>query len=126
MGELLAEARRHYDYVVLDTPPLIPFPDCRLLGRWVDGFFIIVAAHQTSRRLVEEALQVVDPAQLLGLVFNRDDRPLSRYGSNGSSGLFPKGNQDEQRQAVKNRGRHFLRRSLFRSRRNRTQSMESN
>jgi len=32
MGEILVEARHHYDYLVLDTPPLIPFPDCRLLG----------------------------------------------------------------------------------------------
>ena len=30
---LLAEARRHYDYVLIDTPPLIPFPDCRLVGK---------------------------------------------------------------------------------------------
>ncbi|HEV8711646.1 MAG TPA: CpsD/CapB family tyrosine-protein kinase, partial [Candidatus Binatia bacterium] len=83
MGEILAEARRRYDYIVVDTPPLIPFPDCRLLGKWVDGFFIVVAANKTSRKLVEEALHVVDAAQLLGLVFNRDDRPISRYGSNG-------------------------------------------
>src|SRR5262245_39467059 len=88
MGEVLAEARRRYDYIVVDTPPLIPFPDCRLLGKWVDGLFMVATAHKTSRKLVEEALHVVDAAQLLGLVFNRDDRPVSRYGSNGYSYYF--------------------------------------
>jgi capsular exopolysaccharide synthesis family protein len=79
MGELLAEARRRYDYLVLDTPPLVPFPDCRLIGQWVDGFFVIVMAHKTSRKLVKEALTVVEPAQLLGLVLNRDTRPQPQY-----------------------------------------------
>jgi hypothetical protein len=40
---------------------------------------LVVSAHQTPRRLVEEALGLVDPAKLLGLVFNQDDRPLSGY-----------------------------------------------
>lgn len=79
LGELLEEARQAYDYVVLDTPPLVLVPDCRLLARWVDGFLMVVAAHKTPRRLVGEALNILDPAKLIGLVFNADDRPLSGY-----------------------------------------------
>lgn len=78
-GELLDEARRSYDYIVLDTPPLIPFPDCRLIERWADGFIAVVSAHTTPRKLVEEALKVVDPAKMVGLVFNSDDRPVFGY-----------------------------------------------
>lgn len=113
MGEILAEARRRYDYLVVDTPPLIPFPDCRLLGKWVDGFFIVVAAHKTSRKLVEEALHVVDAAQLLGLVFNRDDRPISRYGSNGYSYLSFNGHDGGRRNGVRSVGGNFLRSGMF-------------
>lgn len=79
LGELLDEARRHYDYIVVDTSPLVPLPDCRLIGKWVDGFLVIVAAHKTQRKLLREALDVVDPAKIVGLVFNNDDRPVSRY-----------------------------------------------
>ncbi|MBI3302444.1 MAG: CpsD/CapB family tyrosine-protein kinase [Deltaproteobacteria bacterium] len=81
LGELLAAARRNYDYIVLDTPPLLPFPDCRLIGKWVDGFCVVVGAHKTPRKLVEAALNVVEPEQLLGLVFNGDDRPVFGYAS---------------------------------------------
>src|SRR5262249_31125094 len=88
MGEVLAEGRRRYDHIVPDTPPLIPLPDCRLLGEWVDGFFLVVPAHNTSRQLVAEAPHGVDHAQLLRLVLNRDDRRVSRYGSNGYSYYF--------------------------------------
>jgi capsular exopolysaccharide synthesis family protein len=81
---ILAEARRRYDYVLLDTPPLVPFPDGRVLSRWVDGFLMIVAAHRTPRRLVAEALNLLDPAKLIGVVFNGDDRSdFGRYGYNG-------------------------------------------
>jgi protein-tyrosine kinase len=79
LGELLAEARQHYDYIIVDTPPLVPFPDCRLIARWIDGFLVVVAAHKTPRKLVEEALNVVEPAKMLGLVFNSDDRPVFGY-----------------------------------------------
>lgn len=74
---LMAEARAHYDYVLIDTPPLVPVPDSRLIGRWVDGFFVIVAANKTPRRLLGEALNVLDPAKVIGIVFNFDNRPLS-------------------------------------------------
>jgi capsular exopolysaccharide synthesis family protein len=74
LGELLAEARRRYDCIIVDTPPLVPFADCRLLEKWVDGFLVVVAAHKTPRRLLEEALKVMDPAKIVGLVFNRDEQ----------------------------------------------------
>ncbi len=72
LGALLEEARGRYDYVVIDTPPLAEVQDCRLIASWVDGFLVVVAAHRTPRRLVEEALAIVEPAKILGLVFNGD------------------------------------------------------
>ena len=71
---LLQEAREQYDYVVLDTPPLGPVSDCALLARWVDGVLLVVAAHRTSRKLLEEALNLLEGASVLGIVFNGDDR----------------------------------------------------
>jgi capsular exopolysaccharide synthesis family protein len=84
LESLLKEARRRFDYVVIDTPPLIPLPDCRLIGRWVDGFLLVVAAHRTPRKAFAEALNLVDPTKVIGTVFNGDDRPLAAYGSYGS------------------------------------------
>lgn len=78
-GALLEEAQREYDYIILDTPPLVPIPDCRLIAQWVDGFFVVVAAHKTPRRLVQEALAVIPDEKVLGLVFNGDDPPVFGY-----------------------------------------------
>ena len=83
VGEVLAEARRQYDYIILDTPPLVSVPDCRVIEKWVDGFLIVVTAHKTARKLLEEALNVTERAKVVGLVFNGDDRHLSKdsYGA---------------------------------------------
>ena len=77
--ELLQEARQHYDYVIVDAPPLIPFADCRLIEPWMDGFLVVVAAHKTSPKRLAEALYVMDPAKLIGLVFNKDDHLAPYY-----------------------------------------------
>jgi receptor protein-tyrosine kinase len=79
LGELLEEARRRYDYIVVDAPPLCPVHDCRVIAHWVDGFLLVVAAHHTPRRLVEEALNVVERSKVLGFIFNGDDHPPSDY-----------------------------------------------
>jgi protein-tyrosine kinase len=79
LPEVIAEARKRYDYVVLDTPPLVGLPDCRVLANFVDGFVVVVAAHRTPKRLVQDALEVVEPTKMIGLVFNMDERPMSGY-----------------------------------------------
>ena len=79
LGALFEQARRLFDYIVVDTPPLVPVPDCRLLARWVDGLLMVVAAHRTPRKLVEEGLNLVDPAKTIGVVFNGERRSRSGY-----------------------------------------------
>jgi capsular exopolysaccharide synthesis family protein len=79
LGVLLEEARQAYDFVVLDTSPALLVPDCRVLEKWADGFLVVVSAHHTPRRLLAETLTQMDPAKVLAIVFNRDDRPLAGY-----------------------------------------------
>jgi len=87
VGHLFAETRRKYDYIIVDTPPVVAVPDGRVFGEWVDGFLLVVAAHRTPRKLLEEAFNLMAPDKILGLVFNGDDHHLSKdsYGRYGSS-----------------------------------------
>jgi protein-tyrosine kinase len=78
--ELLAEARRAYDYVVVDMPPLVAVPEGRVIERLVDRVLVVVRAHHTSRTLLDEALNLTDRERVIGLVFNGDDRLVSRFG----------------------------------------------
>lgn len=78
-AELIQEARQHYDFIVLDAPPINPVSDCALLANQVDGFLLVVAAHNTPRAMLEEALGLLDRRKLLGLLFNCSDQPSRRY-----------------------------------------------
>ena len=80
---LLAEARQQYDYVVLDTPPFVPFPDCRLLAKCVDGFVLVVASNRTPRGVLAEALKAMDSEKAVGYVFNAHPMPPSTYYGDG-------------------------------------------
>jgi capsular exopolysaccharide synthesis family protein len=81
LAQVLDRARREYDYVIVDTPPLVALPDCRLLAKHVDAFLLVVTAHRTPRRLFEAALAALDRERILGVVFNGDDdSPVVQYG----------------------------------------------
>ena len=79
MEDLLQEARQRYDFIVIDTPPLLPVFDATVLAPLADGVLVVVAANGTPRKLLGEALNLLDPSKVIGLVFNRDDRPLFGY-----------------------------------------------
>jgi capsular exopolysaccharide synthesis family protein len=98
---LINEARGDFDYIVVDTPPVIPVPDCRVIARWVEAFIVIVAAHQTPRKLLEETLNALEPNKVFGLVFNRDDEPLADY--YGYSYAYGYGKQKQKRKTWNDR-----------------------
>jgi protein-tyrosine kinase len=77
--QILAEARERYDYVLLDTPPLVPVYDAAVLARQVDGVILVVAADRTPRKLLGAALDLLDASKVVGLVFNADTSPLFGY-----------------------------------------------
>jgi protein-tyrosine kinase len=98
LGALLDDARSQYDFIVMDTPPLAVVQDCRVVARWVDGVVVVVAAHQTPRNLLENALDVVDPSKLVGIVFNGfDDISSGRHGRHYPGYYTPTDPDDSER-----------------------------
>lgn len=79
--QILDDARGRYDYVLLDTPPLVPVFDAAVLARAVDGMILVVAADKTPRKLLAAALDMVDSSKVVGIVFNADNSPLFGYNS---------------------------------------------
>jgi capsular exopolysaccharide synthesis family protein len=63
-----------YDFVVIDTPPALPFPDVGILRDIVDGFVLIVRANRTPREQVRQSIGKIGNDRVLGMIFNADDR----------------------------------------------------
>ena len=81
LGQILADARAAYDFVLLDTPPLLPVFDAAVLARQVDGVILVVSAEKTPRQMLGAALDQLDPKKVVGIVFNNDNSPLFSYGN---------------------------------------------
>jgi capsular exopolysaccharide synthesis family protein len=79
--EILDDARKHYDYVLLDTPPLVPVFDAAVLASAVDGVIVVVSADRTPRKMLAAALDLLDPKTVVGIVFNNDNSPMFGYSS---------------------------------------------
>jgi capsular exopolysaccharide synthesis family protein len=75
---LIEEARGEFDYVIVDSPPLVASSESRVVGDLVDGFLIVLAEGRTQRATFEQALRELDPAKATAVVYNGD--PAVRRG----------------------------------------------
>jgi capsular exopolysaccharide synthesis family protein len=76
LAALLAALRERFDYVVLDTPPTLPYPDVGILRDIVDGFVVVVRANRTPREMLRDCTNVIGRQRGLGLIFNDDERQV--------------------------------------------------
>ncbi len=60
---LIASARRSYQLIILDSPPVLRVADPVLLAQWSDLTLFVVRANRTSFALVREALRRLPDAQ---------------------------------------------------------------
>ena len=83
--QLFKDLRRQYDYVIIDSPPLLPVTDGALLARNTDGALLVVRSHRTTGDQVAQAVDNLEKADanLLGLV-TVANRPAKK----GSSGYY--------------------------------------
>lgn len=80
---LFDEIALAFDFVILDTTPLLLAADATLLARVADGVLLVVHAGSTPRELVLKAKRLVDARKMLGVVLRGVD-PMgygySQYG----------------------------------------------
>ena len=83
----LAEWRRQYDFVLLDSGPLLDVADSAILSRQVDGTIFVVREQHCRHAAVRSALAALDSAggNLVGMVFVGSDK-RGKYGYGYSYG----------------------------------------
>jgi capsular exopolysaccharide synthesis family protein len=75
-GRLLDEARKHFDYIIIDAPPLGVFTDANLLINRADSAILVVRAAKTRYAVIDRLLEQLPRERLLGVVLNRSDTKL--------------------------------------------------
>jgi Mrp family chromosome partitioning ATPase len=80
MRELLDLLREHYDFILIDSPPILPFSDMNIFEEVVDGMVMIVRAESTTKDTVTKALDTLGTDKVLGIVLNDVyQAPFSHY-----------------------------------------------
>jgi capsular exopolysaccharide synthesis family protein len=81
MSDLLDELKRTYDYVLIDSPPLLPVADGLELARIVDGVILVVRRNRATSDEAHDVRDLVDRLgiSLLGAVFTDSTPPASYY-----------------------------------------------
>ncbi|MBB1512575.1 polysaccharide biosynthesis tyrosine autokinase [Tessaracoccus sp. MC1627] len=72
MAQLLASVERQYDFVLFDSPPLLPVTDAIVLSAQTGGAVLVTRSGVVRRAHVAEAIHMMDTADvsLLGVVLN--------------------------------------------------------
>ena len=72
MESFVQKLKNNFDYVIIDSPPLIAVTDSEILAQVVDGTILVVSANYTEMDLLEKSVEVLkrDNSTFLGVLLN--------------------------------------------------------
>ena len=62
MNDLIRQLRTQFEYIIIDTPPVIPVTDAVIIGSHVDGVLMVIKAGETQRGIVRRAEELLNQA----------------------------------------------------------------
>jgi Mrp family chromosome partitioning ATPase len=75
METLIDQLKNDFDFLMLDTPPVVAVTDACVLASKVDGVILVVAANTVQPDMARHAKELLQNAngQICGVVLNRVD-----------------------------------------------------
>ena len=66
-----------FDWILIDSPPIIPLADANLLVSLCDGVLLVVHATKTPAKYIKQAIERIGKPKLCGVVLNCVQHPKS-------------------------------------------------
>ena len=81
MRHLLADMKTQFDYVIIDSPPIISVTDSGIIAPMVDGVLMVIQAGRTQRGMVQRATELLEQsnAKIFGHVLTNIEYHLPEY-----------------------------------------------
>lgn len=81
MDELIDSLREQFDFIVIDSPPLLAVTDGLLLSKFVDGTIVVIKAGKSTHEIVSRAIKSLNDieSRIIGSVLNAVDIKKSAY-----------------------------------------------
>ncbi len=104
LQNLLERLETFFDWIIIDTPPIVPLADTPLWMKMADGVLLVTREGVCEKKQLERAVELLDRSTMLGVVINSCHSNeqkyyyYSRYGSaaaNSSASLGTSPTADE-------------------------------
>ena len=90
MKTVIEELKEKYDYVLIDTPPVLPVTDSSVIGSIADGTILLTAWNQITPAMAKEAKNRLEQAgaKILGVILNKVEVASKGYGYGYGYGYY--------------------------------------
>jgi capsular exopolysaccharide synthesis family protein len=70
LSQLMNQLRGWFDWILIDSPPVVPLADTSVWMRSADGILLVAREGTTQKRQLQRGLQALEKSKLLGVVLN--------------------------------------------------------
>lgn len=74
---LMEQLPRLFDWIIVDSPPVLPLADTSIWMRLVDGVLLIVRQGVTQKGRLKRGLEAIDSSKLIGVLLNSSQQPIA-------------------------------------------------
>lgn len=82
LAGVMSKLSPHFDWIVVDSPPVLPLSDATSLTRYADATLLVARADQTVREAIDETIAIIGRQRIVGVLLNgvqAFDRSYSKY-----------------------------------------------
>ena len=96
-GDALSALEADFDWIVMDSPPLVPFGDATVLASLADATVLVTRRDVTPKAALRDALKVLDKSKIIATVFNCANVTSRRYYQEyyAQAGILPAASGEE-------------------------------
>jgi len=95
LSPLMEKLRAHFDWIVIDSPPILPLADTSVWTRLADGILLVSRQGLTDKEHLKRGLEAIDRSKLLGCLLNSSSHAVHNdYYQRYTSAANEKGGND--------------------------------
>jgi capsular exopolysaccharide synthesis family protein len=91
-GKIMQQLAPYFDWILVDSPPVLPLTDSLSLQQHADASLLVVRAGQTPREAIDQTVNLLGKKNILGIVLNgieRHNEPSYQQGYYNDDAMNP-------------------------------------
>src|SRR5579872_182375 len=79
LSKLMTQLATMFDWIIVDSPPLLPLADTTVWARLTDGTLLVASEGRTEKSALLSGLEILKKSDLLGVVLNGCSKSETNY-----------------------------------------------